>query len=526
MPINPALQRIQSRPPIEPMAAAATEPILPTLEEEIAAVETKDDGGMSLANTGALQGPLQGDESKGGAMSSPGVRPAVQSVQKKKPTVEKKSTPAKPAVKKSMVAQSKETYITPKRPNLFQRNRVGVVVTKGTDGKRLLMMITTNSYYDREREAIATKALDRYVSRAWDRVEDKCLPDNTLRFWHNGDIGDMVYADMEGPFLLEVAKERPNKLINLARPGQKPFMVMIKNVWDYLEDNPDNLEWGASHGFKFFKGQRTKSGVYQNIYKFESSVLPLRWAANPYTFSGVVDMEPRDKLLQQLVGRANAKALRQGARQLKKALDVRGVAHKERKPSKAAKGLLEDLEEKFGVMVGDLTDDATKQDALKQQLMEAVVECLSAGEASEDMNAPAPEGTDADHEAGYQYNEVDEESVDEEEKEDEEAAEGEPVMSGKALRLMDVLIESQDSIVKSLNILTERQKELEGVAKLPASFSALDKRLKSIESQLRGRPQAASESDDTVEDDPDFLSKVQKAMATFDPFWNSHVEGE
>lgn len=625
---NAALQRMMNREKVAPVAAEPEVPegilvnpaITPEQAEEIRKawadqlggevfgegeepsfielVEKDDAGdGASLGNTGALQGPLQGDESKGGAMSSPGVRGAVE----KPKAVPRKNVAPKPATQ-PLVAQtkaaitkrpdvspkegehkygdvkfadpknkkypldtdahvrnawsrinqptnarkyspaevktikghikaeakkrgieiadeaSKETYIAPKRPALWNRNKVGVVVTKGADGRRTMMMFTANSYRDREREAIATRALAQYVDKAWSAVEDKCLPRNELRFWHSGVIGDIVYADMEGPFLIEVAKERPNKLVNLARPGQRPFLVSVKEVWDYLEENPDDIDWGASHGFKFYKGRRSADGVYKQIYKFESSVLPLQWAANPYTFSGVVDMEPRQKLLQQLVGRANAKALRQGARSLKSALDNKGIQHKEKKPDQAetaSKGLLEDLEAKISEALGDITDDPEKAKQLQDDLMQTIVECLADG------GTPEPEATDGTEEEaaeGYHYDAMDGEG--------EEEVPQTTTMGRKELALLDTLIQSQEGILEAVEGLVERQKSLEKVTELPDAVASLGKRMKALEVQLKMRPQAASESDDTEVEDPDLMARVKKAMSNYDPFFGVHVEGE
>jgi hypothetical protein len=528
---NAALQRIKQREPItidgDDILSSDDGLDLPVLNPESgptvwlpvvdpldddplddAEVETKDNpASTSVANTGALQGPLQGNESKGGAMSSPGVRGAA--VKKKPPVPAKKPAPKKAS---QPVDQAAKAYIAPKPPAIWNRGKVGVVVTKGRDGRRQMMLVTSNSYRDREKEAVATKALQSYVEKAWTIAEDKCLPQNTLRFWHNGDIGDIVYADMEGPFLIEVAKERPNRVINVARPGQPPFLVEIKEVWDYLEENPDEIDWGASHGFKFYKGKLTPDGVYKQIYKFESSVLPLRWAANPYTFSGVVDVEPRDKLLQQLVGRANAKGLRQGVRGLKKTLDAKGVQHKAVKteaeqPDEAEKGMLEDMQEKIGAALGEITDDPDKVKKLQDSLM-----AIIAGMSGSEPDGDEPQGTEADAEAGYQYDELDPET--------------EGALSSKGLKLLDALIQTQETIAEDVQAIAGVQKAMAPIAALPNQVGALEKRLKALETQLKMRPQAASEADETVVEDDDLLAKVQKAMSKFDPFFGAHIEGE
>jgi hypothetical protein len=488
------------------------------LPGEFAEVEQKED-----ADPGALQGPLQGDPSKGGALSAPGVKPA----DKKKPAPARKPAPAaakrrvkkpaKPAAKPD--DQTEKAYISPKPPAFWNRRKVGVQITKAADGRRLMLMVTSNSYKDREDEAVATKALKEYVNDAWNRVEGKCLPDNVMQFWHGGDIGDTVWCDTEGPFLLEVHKERPNKRINIARKGSPPVYTTIKAVWDYLETNPDNIEWGASHGFEFFKRHKSADGTYHRIRKFESSVLPLQWAANPYTFAGVAeDMEPRDKLLNQMVGDRTGKAFRKGARALEKVLAARGLQHKERRSDATEKGLVEDLSDKLDAALSKISDDPETLKVIKQ----AVVGVL----AEEDENADplVTRGTQEEAEAGYRYASLDDDEGDDSEPDEDE--DDDAGMSKKGLKLLDALIDTQEGIYEGIQEIAARQKALDPLAKLPARMDSFEKRFKAMEMQLKMRPQAASESNETEEVNPDLLGQVQKAMSQFDPFFGVHVADE
>ena len=508
---NAALERMMQRDPMQPlpeMDDLDSDALLPAPDEP-AFVQTKDDAAStSLANTGGLQGPLQGDESKGGAMSAPGARGTPPPAKKKKPVAS--PSPAKKPSTPARASEVKEAYIAPRPPNLWNRRRVGLTITKASDGRRLMLLVTTNSYKDRENEAVASQALKEYVDSAWSTVEGKCLPRNPLLLWHGGEaIGDIVWTDMEGPFLLEVAKERPNRRINVARQGRPPIFVMVKEVWDYAEQNPDNLEWGASHGFVYLKRDKSADGTYQQIYKFESSVLPLHWAANPYTFSGVVDMEPRDKLLTKLVGERTGKAFRKGARALDQALAARGLQHKE-KVEVAEKGLLEDLEAKIGGMLGEITDDPAKAKQLQDDLMQTIVACLATGDSEPDGDE-APDGnTESEAAAGYGY----------------DSADGAPsaTMSSKELKLLDKLIETQEGLYEGIQEIAARQKALEPVSGLPDRFKAMEKRIAGLETQLKMRPQAASESDDTIVEDADLLDRVKKSMAKFDPFFGAHLE--
>lgn len=162
-------------------------------------------------------------------------------------------------------------------------NSKATMLPSTPDSPRLMLIITSNAYRDREQEIVSQKALEEYVEESWDG--DEFTGDNVLLVWHAGDpIGDIVYADMEGPFLIEVAQERPNAIIDLAAVGEEPLYTEIKAVWDALERETD---LGASHGFYPVAMDR-KDGVYQKIDKQETSTLPRFAAANYLTESGVV----------------------------------------------------------------------------------------------------------------------------------------------------------------------------------------------------------------------------------------------
>lgn len=156
-----------------------------------------------------------------------------------------------------------------------------------SDGLRLMLLVTSNAYRDREGEIIREKALQQYVESSW--KDDEFVGDNPLVFWHSVEpIGDIIYADMEGPFLIEVARERPNAVVNIARDGEPPVEAEIKEVWDGLQSYPDEL--GASHEFFYLRPDRADK-VFENIIKTETSVLPLENAANIITLAEILDKE-------------------------------------------------------------------------------------------------------------------------------------------------------------------------------------------------------------------------------------------
>lgn len=200
----------------------------------------------------------------------------------------------------------------------FKRGlKPGLSVMKGTDGKRLMLIVTSNSYMDREQETITTAGLKEWVDTCWKAVEDDFATDNPLVYWHDMRVkmGDIVWADVRGPFLVELARESEG--------------VLSKSLFDYVEAHPEE-KWGASHKFAYYKAHKDTDGTYHRIIKKETTVLPRFAAANALTFSGVIPMaDKRSEFLNKMLGMDNAaELLDKGIDVLVGELKKRGVEHK------------------------------------------------------------------------------------------------------------------------------------------------------------------------------------------------------
>lgn len=192
----------------------------------------------------------------------------------------------------------------------------GQTVFKAADGKRYMLIVTSNSYEDRDRETIKTAALQDYVDRSW-KAEDLFISHNPQLFWHDDRLkmGDIVWADVRGPFLVELAQEAANPI--------------AAKMYDYIEAHPDE-KWGASHRFGYYKSDRDADGTYHRIFKQETTTLPRDAAANLLTFSGVLPVtDKKGEYLNKMLGLDNASDL------LDKGIDVlvaelakNGVSHK------------------------------------------------------------------------------------------------------------------------------------------------------------------------------------------------------
>lgn len=162
-------------------------------------------------------------------------------------------------------------------------SRDGTMVAEKANGLRHALMVTSNAYKDKEKQIIKEKALRHYVEDSWGG--NQFVGQNEFLVWHAGDpIGEIVYADMMGPFLVEVAQELPDQVVNLAKMGQEPVYAQVKEVWDALAKE-DDLR--ASHVFLYLRGDE-KDGAFEDIYKLESSALPGKRAANPWTFVEII----------------------------------------------------------------------------------------------------------------------------------------------------------------------------------------------------------------------------------------------
>lgn len=171
------------------------------------------------------------------------------------------------------------------------------------DGQRYMLLVSTNGFKDREGEYVSQYAMRDEINRQWD--EDGFHGDNVMKFWHAGPpIGDIIWADQEGAFTIEVARERTS--------GSPLIQAYTTAIWDYLEQGPDE-PYGASIGYAYRDSDKTLTldsesaiaPLYQRLRKSETSPLPTNEAANPYTFSGVIEMTTkRDQELDKILGKS------------------------------------------------------------------------------------------------------------------------------------------------------------------------------------------------------------------------------
>lgn len=366
-------------------------------------------------------------------------------------------------------------------------------IFKAADGTRRMLIVSSNSYEDREEQTVQSKALADYVEHGW--KGDQFAGDNVLLFWHDGPaIGDIVWADMEGPFLVEVAEER--------KSGFPMTSHYVKAIWDYIETH--DADWGASIGFAYDphdlepdEGQ----GTFKSIYKIETSVLPREFAANALTYSGVIMSNERDKTLDAIAP-GWGQRIREALGLAKQDLDAQGIEHKSLGPTVTKSDLLDVIEYTVKRMVtkAEGADDDKVVDVRTEAA--AVLDALM--EVPEvDVEAAAAAFAEGAEPVG--------EKPAEDEPETDNAAEVKALWESitKQTTFNAQIAEDQAALVKAMQTIGAG---LEVVAKAAGKIEALEAQVKALNAQLGDRPRRASRAAETVKELDDLPEVVQEAL--------------
>lgn len=382
-------------------------------------------------------------------------------------------------------------------------------VFKYADGGRYMLIVTSNSYQDREKEWITADALKTFVNDQWDG--EQFAGNNDLLFWHDGPpIGKAVFADMEGPFLFEVFQERSS--------GLPMVDIYAKAIWNYIEVNPD-LDWGASHGFQYDPAQTERGAdglTYRAIHKFETSVLPREYAANSLTYSGVVTMsdKARDEALEKIVP-GFGERIRRALGLASGELDAAGAEHKALKAKMETTLTRDDLLDLVVYTTKSVIETATKADDDQTvDVRDAAGEALDAllevptvdvAIAEEILQVEDDEPATEDAEAGHDH----------QHSEPEEPGELEKALAS-LVAFNDELIENQKALSEGLGTLPDLVK---AVADLPAQVAELREAMKAMQAEFKQRPRASRSADTVIGDDHPLAEKAAADNNDGDPFF-------
>lgn len=261
--------------------------------------------------------------------------------------------PDKPADKAHEHPQTIYAAPTSNGRNLVQKTldrfrtglKPGVSVMKDAAGRRMMFIVTSNSYQDRHKQWITRDALTDDVKRHWTANDDSFIGGIDHLFWHwkeLGPVGEIVFSDVWGPFLVELSRE-------INDPISKAF-------YDFVENHPE-IEWGASHNFLAFKSEDVPGGTFTRIKRRESTTLPREDAANLLTFTGVLPMASKrqeylNQMIQEAYGIEDASdLLEKGLDALKDQIAKTGIKHK------AADTEEDSSSETFGPLVLKMAED-------------------------------------------------------------------------------------------------------------------------------------------------------------------------
>lgn len=365
-------------------------------------------------------------------------------------------------------------------------------ITFKEDGQRYMLLVSSNAYEDRADEIVRENALREYVAN---------FEPNPHLFWHGGEpIGEIIAAQMAGPFLLEISRELPDQLIDLAREADDPpMLVSRKAVWDALE--AEHIPWGASIGFYGRQSDKRKR-LFGMIQKKETSSLPLVKAANSLTPSFVIGgksmseavKKERRNLWKELFGGKTSSELEAAMEGVRAVLDKSGVQRKEL-DTKVVKGLLEDMQARIMELLGELTDDET----IKQNLANTIAAELM-GTATEVVDETMPEAPPMEE----MQNPEDEQPM------PEQFMELAEQVKSLASESADVQNEMKEFIPAFIEMATV-VKNLAPLVEKAQAFDDLSQRVAAMEKLVALSPRPASKAGLTVESDK-IKKEIEKSL--------------
>jgi len=152
---------------------------------------------------------------------------------------------------------------------------------KALDGTTWWFQWTTNAFKDREGEIFTTQSISDFV----DRKENQDVK-GEFWFWHTpgSKFGTVRLQAIVGRFL---AQAGPFDDTAVGRAFKEFFSAHSHSHPDIAPEG-----WGTSHSYSYKSTDRAVDGVYNWFDIKESTVLPLRFASNPYS--------PMPQILQEV----------------------------------------------------------------------------------------------------------------------------------------------------------------------------------------------------------------------------------
>lgn len=197
------------------------------------------------------------------------------------------------------------------------------IAVKTVNGEPWHFAWSTNAFKDREKEIFSTKALEKYVSEAEAKGDM-----GFFNLWHIG--------TKENPGLSDFAEIKWQGVIGRILVEAGPYLKDTKGqaakdyFIQYANSDPDLAPegWGASPEYKYLPEERA-TGVYENIWKTRTSILPRMAAANVFTKGATIMAlsEQQKATARKIFGEEGAAKMIEDAENTSKELESR-VDHK------------------------------------------------------------------------------------------------------------------------------------------------------------------------------------------------------
>lgn len=196
-----------------------------------------------------------------------------------------------------------------------------VEAMKDDSGRLMLLLHTTNAFRDRDREIFMDKALQDYAASA--------EAGSPVDYWHTPwDFGKVKWTGYGEKALFE-----------LIEPNEDPAS---QELIQHVATHPDY--WGASHRFQY-QPEEKNNGVFSELRKSKSTLLPISAASNPFTAARGLSKEHKTMDDQKVAELKNilspdafsaAMSFIDGEEGKSRRLVEAGVAYKEAEPAPLA----------------------------------------------------------------------------------------------------------------------------------------------------------------------------------------------
>jgi hypothetical protein len=267
---------------------------------------------------------------------------------------------------KDWIEEIKGFFLGTKSLDVYQS---GLKLTKGADGKPWILLWSTNSFEDREKEIFSTQSIDDFVAR---HEEDDIKGEVWFCHLPGSKFANIKMQARVGRFLLEAA---PFDDTEMGQAFEK-----------FFSENPDSHPllapngWGQSHGYRFKRKDRV-DGIYTSFEKYESTILPWDIAANQhnprptFTTEGDFMNEKQREAFESVFGAELVSRMVSQGETKTAELEATGIAYKAVEEEVVEEAAVEEVEEEKEVEVAvEEVVEEVEEKVAETEVEEPVVE--------------------------------------------------------------------------------------------------------------------------------------------------------